>query len=109
MLSPITKDNILLKFAPIVITEIDQIIENNLDNPSLVALFISRLLKGFQNLSNEELETYANWSNYSYEIDDIDTVSFKVYCDSATGILALVIDDINWSFPTSRFFSSFLV
>ena len=73
------------------------------------------LLSIFPSICSDALSYYQRQypieirPNYSYEIDDIGTVSFKVYCDSATGILALVIDDINWSFPTSRFFSSFLV
>lgn len=52
-----------IEIRPKVITEIDQVIENNLENSSLIAFFLSITIKGFQNLSNEELEIHANWGN----------------------------------------------
>ena len=107
MISPITKDGVLLKYAKSVVEEIDQVIDRNLDKPTLVALFISRLLKGFQDLTNAEYEVRPNWGTYTYEIEDIAIVSFKMYCDASDGSIAIAIDSIQWTFATSRFFSDF--
>ena len=107
MISPITKDGVLLKYAKSVVEEIDQVIDRNLDKPTLVALFISRLLKGFQNLTTAEYEVRPNWGTYTYEIEDIAIVSFKMYCDASDGYIAIAIDSIQWTFATSRFFSDF--
>lgn len=92
-----------MKYAKSVVEEIDHVIDRNLDKPTLVALFISRLLKGFQNLTNVR----PNWGTYTYEIEDIAIVSFKMYCDASDGSIAIAIDSIQWTFATSRFFSDF--
>lgn len=109
MIAPITRNEVLLRFAPGVVKEIDAVIDQNLKQPSLVALFISRLLKGFQNLTNEDLPVDSVWGNHSYVIEDIGTVDFLVFKDSVTGQTAIAVEDIRWSFFNSRFFSSFEV
>ena len=62
---------------------------------TLVALFISRLLKGLQNLSNAEDGFHVSWG------------FFRPVLDPETGEKAFLIDQIQWKFETSRFFSSF--
>ena len=60
MFSPITDSHIVLRYSPEVVSEIDRIVDSNLDKVPLVALFISRLLKGIQNLSNTDQEVNSS-------------------------------------------------
>ena len=97
-----------LLYTPDVASEIETVINLNLEQPmTLVALFISRLLKGLQNLSNAEDGFHVSWGRCSYEIEDIGTVFFRPVLDPETGEKAFLIDQIQWKFETSRFFSSF--
>ena len=97
-----------LVYTPNVINEIDRIIDLNLSiSVDLVSLFISRLLKGLQNLSNTDALFSFNSGSYSYVIEDIGIVIFRPVTDISTGEKAFVIMDIQWSFMTSRHFSKF--
>ena len=83
-----------LIYSAIVSYDIENTININLNQPlRLVALFISRLLKGLQNLTNCK--------------DDL--VFFLPVYDPNTGEYALYVNDIQWSFESSRFFGSFTV
>ena len=98
-----------LVYMPSVADEIEAIINLNLAQPmELVALFISRLLKGLQNLSNAEDGFHMNWGQASFEIEDIGIVFFRPVADAETKERILLICQIQWSFETSRFFPSFL-
>ena len=70
MQSPITDHGVILRYSPSFLAEIDRVIDMNLDKIALVALFISRLLKGIQNLTNAEQEVQSSWGMHSYEIED---------------------------------------
>lgn len=107
MISPLTHEGIQLRYSPRVIAEIDSVIDHNLGNLNLLALFISRLLKGLQNLTNDDIVVDSSWGNHAYEIDDIGMVSFKVIIDSSSGVKYIVIESIQWAFLTSRFFNEF--
>lgn len=83
-----------LIYSAIVSYDIENTININLNQPlRLVALFISRLLKGLQNLTNCK----DDW------------VFFLPVYDPNTGEYALYVNDIQWSFESSRFFGSFTV
>ena len=90
--------------------EIENTINININQPlSLVALFISRLLKGLQNLTNCKDDWGVSWGYSTFVIDDIGTVFFLPVYDPETEESAIYINDIKWSFESSRFFGSFIV
>lgn len=107
MISPLTHEGTKLRYSPQVIAEIDSVIDYNLGNLNLLALFISRLLKGFQDLTNDDVVVDSSWGNHSYEIEDIGVVSIRVIIDSSSGVKYVVIESIQWTFGTSRFFKEF--
>ena len=107
MFSPITDSHIVLRYSPEVVSEIDRIVDSNLDKVPLVALFISRLLKGIQNLSNTDQEVNSSWGIHSYEIEDIGVLEFRLFLDINTNITTIAVEQIKWSFLRSRFFSDF--
>lgn len=107
MLSPITGRDVILRYSPSFLIEIDRVIDLNLDKITLIALFISRLLKGLQNLTNANQEVMSSWGMYSYEIEDIGIVDFKLIINPISGVTAIAIESIHWKLATSRFFSSF--
>lgn len=87
---------------------VDAVIDLNVErHTSEVALFISRLIKGLQDLSNVEESVDSVWGVHSFEIEDIGVVSFKPKMDLDSGKRILVIESIRWTFGTSRFFSMF--
>jgi hypothetical protein len=47
------------------------------------------------------------WGMYSYSIEDIGIVHFRPLFDEETGEKVYAIEDIRWTFVTSRFFSGF--
>ena len=97
-----------LLYTPNVPEEIENIINLNLSRSmDLLALFISRLLKGLQNLSNADEGFHVRWGQSSYAIEDIGTVFFRPILDSETGEKIFMIYKIQWMFETSRFFSGF--
>lgn len=97
-----------LIYLPSVVSEIDRVIDLNLTvSVNLVSLFISRLLKGLQNLSNSDALYSFNWGQYSYEIEDIGIVCFRPVMDATTGEKAFVVESIQWAFATSTLFSEF--
>ncbi len=99
-----------LFYSAIVSYDIENTININLNQPlRLVALFISRLLKGLQNLTNCKDDWGGAWGYKSYFIEDIGTVFFLPVYDPNTGEYALYVNDIQWSFESSRFFGSFTV
>ena len=96
-----------LVYSPFVEADIEYVIESNLKQPlSVLAMFISRLLKGLQNLSNAS-DFLFSWGNYYYTIEDIGNVSFLPIQDPKTEEKAFAIESIQWSFEESRFFSEF--
>jgi hypothetical protein len=87
--------------------EVEQIVDINVvKDISSVALIISRLIKGLQDLSNLS-DVDMLWGRYSYGIDDIGTVHFRPLFDEETGEKVYAIEGIRWTFVTSRFFSGF--
>ena len=87
-------------------SEVDNVIDRNVDsNVKLVALFISRLIKGLQNLSCSDFEVPFSWGNYSYEIEDIGIVNFTALMDDETGEKAFHVLSISWTFNSSNFFN----
>lgn len=96
-----------LIYSPEVEAEFETTIGQNLDRPlTTVALFISRLLKGLQDLSNAT-DFRFSWGRYYYLIEDVGEVSFYPVQDMETGEKAFMIESIDWRFETSRFFSEF--
>ncbi len=104
---PLTPEGITLIYSTRVIEEIDRVIDNNLDNLQLLALFISRLLKGLQNLCNDNLEINSSWGEHFFEIEDIAKVYFGIIIDPGSNEKFITVDTIQWTFATSRFFSGF--
>lgn len=99
---------VTLMYTPGVAAEIESIINLNLGQPmELVALFISRLLKGLQNLSNAVDGFHVSWGQTTYVIEDIGTVFFRPMVDGETGEKTFLIQQIRWEFESSRFFSGF--
>ena len=110
MQMPISHTGITLQYSTAFLENVESVINLNVDKDvSRVALFISRLLKGLQNLSKEDAEFSFSWGKYSYSIEDIGTVYFHPLFDEETGEKAYAIDDIQWTFGTSRFFSAFSI
>jgi len=99
-----------LVYSEKVSLDIENIINMNLNQPlSLVALFISRLLKGLQNLTNCKDDWGGSWGFKTFSIEDIGTVFFLPIYDPETGDYALYINDIQWAFKSSKFFEAFTV
>ncbi len=88
------------------VLEVERVIDMNIDaDVSRVAFFISRLIKGLQNLSCSEGGYEVSWGNYSYEIEDIGLVQFVPLMDNESGEKTFHIISIQWTFSISRFFS----
>lgn len=68
-----------------------------------VALFISRLLKGFQNLANSDNDFIPYWGDYLYEMEDIGMVVFQPIFDTTSESTAFYVKSIRWNFPTVGF------
>jgi len=99
-----------LVYSPEFINEVERIIDLNLNTSTeLIGLFISRLIKGLQNLSNSDSEFRIKWGIYEYEIEDIGTVGFLPLFDPESGERVLHIQNIAWHFATSRFFGDFII
>lgn len=97
-----------LLYSSSFLDEVERVIVKNVDDHvSSVALFISRLIKGLQDLSNSDVEVFMNWGICNYMIEDIGVVSFRALVDEETGERLYAIDDIKWMFATSSFFSMF--
>ncbi len=106
---PIVKAGIPLILSASFIAEVDNVINNNVDtNVPLIALFISRLIKGLQNLSCSEGGYSSSWGNYSFEIEDIGIVRFAALIDDESGEKAFHVLSISWTFATSHFFHDFV-
>ena len=106
---PISNTGISLQYSTTFLEKVERVINLNVDKDvSRVALFISRILKGLQNLSKEDTDFNMSWGKYSYSIEDIGTILFRPLFDEETGEKAYAIDDIQWAFGTSRFFSGFV-
>ena len=105
---PISNLAVPLLYSPFFLDEVESVIVNNVDDdvPG-VALFISRLIKGLQNLSNADAEVQMNWGKCSYEIEDIGIVTFRALMDEETGEKVYAIEEIKWTFARSAFFSTF--
>lgn len=97
-----------LIYSSEVTSEIERIISLNLSVPlDKVALFISRLLKGFQNLANSDNDFIPYWGDYLYEMEDIGMVVFQPIFDTTSESTAFYVKSIRWNFPNSRFFYMF--
>lgn len=95
MLSPVTSPSVIIRYSPSFLAEIDRVIDLNLDKIALVALFISRLLKGIQNLTNADEKVSSAWGSHTYEIEDIGTVVFRLFMNPETGVTAIAIEQIH--------------
>ena len=104
---PISNTGVPLLYSASFMLEVEQVIDVNVvKDVSGVALFISRLIKGLQGLSNLS-DVDMLWGKYSYSIEDIGIVHFRPLFDEETGEKVYAIEDIRWTFVTSRFFSGF--
>lgn len=105
----LSNTGISLLYSAVFLDKVEHIINLNVDQDvSRVALFISRLLKGLQDLSKEDSGFGVSWGQYSYRIEDIGIIHFRPVFDEETGEKAYAVDDILWTFETSRFFSGFV-
>lgn len=108
MVFNIVNTDVHLLLSATFLAEVESVVERNVDfNVSLVALFLSRLIKGLQNLSCSDGEYSVLWGNYTYVIEDIGVVSFHPLMDPETGEKAFHVLAIQWTFSSSRFFSAF--
>ena len=104
----IVKTDVPLLMSASFLMEVETVVDRNVEsNVSLVALFLSRLIKGLQNLSCSDGEYSVSWGNYAYSIEDIGIVGFCPLMDPETGEKAFHLISIQWTFSTSRFFSMF--
>lgn len=93
-----------LLFSPSFLREIEIVIDNNVnDNVQLTALFISRLLKGLQNLSNSDLEVLKSWDTFSFEIEEIGIVQVSPLFDSEIKLRVFAIESVQWLFSKGMF------
>ena len=105
---PVVGTGYRIYLDPFFQTQLDAVLEKNTyQNLTMYALFISRLIKGLQDLTNSDIHITRNWGNCLYSIDDIGIVKFRPVMDADTGAQALIIESINWTFATSKFFSEF--
>ena len=101
--------NVPLLFSPAFIQEVETVIDKNVDtNVQLVALFISRLLKGLQNLANSDEEVLRSWGQFSYEIEDVGIVLVSPLYDPDTLERSYAVESIKWTFATGKFFMELL-
>lgn len=108
MLAPSSNVSVPLIYSTSFIEEVERVIQENVDeNVSGVALFISRLIKGLQNLSNSDGEYQNNWGEYTFDVEDIGVICFRALIDADKGEKTYAIESIRWTFGTSRFFSRF--
>ena len=104
---PIANTSVPLLYSTSFFNEVEYIIEKNvLSQVQETALFISRLIKGLQNLSNSDLEVNCSWGECSFPIEDIGVVHFRALFDEESGERVYTIESIQWTFATSRFLSS---
>ena len=98
-----------LLYSESFVEKLELVIILNVDRAvGKVALFISRLIKGLQDFSHlDYMMIQKRWGDFSFEIKDIGVIKFTPIFDDETGQKALAIDDIIWSFSSSRFFSGF--
>lgn len=97
-----------LLFSPSFLREVEIVIDNNVnDNVQLTALFISRLLKGLQNLSNSDMEVLKSWDTFYFEIEEIGIVQVSPLFDSESNLRVYAIEAIQWVFAKG-FFSKLL-
>lgn len=94
-----------LLYSESFVEKLELVIILNVDRAvGKVALFISRLIKGLQDFSHlDYMMIQKRWGDFSFEIKDIGVIKFTPIFDDETGQKALAIDDIIWSFSSSRF------
>ena len=103
---PIVHTGISLYLSPAFVQQVDEVIENNVyDNTQLVALFISRLIKGLQNLSNIDAVVDCFWGEHTYTIEDIGIISFCPLIDTLSQKPTFAIESISWTLSISSLFS----
>lgn len=97
--------NVPLLFSPAFIQEVETVIDKNVDtNVQLVALFISRLLKGLQNLANSDEEVLRIGGEFSYEIEDIGIVLVSPLYDPDTSERSYAVESVKWTYASGKFF-----
>ena len=98
-----------LLFSPSFLSELEDVVDRNVENNvQLTALFISRMLKGLQNLSNSEQEVLRSWDAFSFEIEDIGVVTLSPLYDPDTNISVYAVESIQWKFASSGLFKDLL-
>lgn len=109
---PLLPPDIHLFYDASFVQEIDRVLDLNLSQPlDKLALLISLLRKGIQNLSNSEqrVRNEENWNTLSYSIENIGSIFFHIIQDSDTGDTFLQIIGIRWKLKESYFFHDFSV
>lgn len=87
--------------------QVEIVIEKNVDRKiDEAALFISRLIKGLQDLSCSDPDISRSWGTCTYLIEDIGHIHFRYLIDEETGDKAYVIDEAEWLFEKSHLFST---
>ena len=105
---PVVNTGYPLLLSRAFLQQVDDLIEKNVENHTRqVALFLSRLIKGLQNLSNLDPLVDSRWGENTYQIDDIGVVVFQPVRDSVSQQSAILVERINWQLSTSFFFSEF--
>ena len=96
-----------LLFSPTFLNEVEDVVDRNVnDNVSLVALFISRLLKGLQNLSNSDMAVLRTWGKFSFEIEEIGIIHVMPLYDPETHERVYAVESVQWVFSTGNTFKS---
>lgn len=105
---PIVNTGIKLFLSPVFLQQVESIVDKNADdNTDLVALFISRLIKGLQNLSKLDTPTQTSTGRHLFTIEDIGVISFIPISDSSSHMQYIAVEQIDWTFSTSFFFNVF--
>lgn len=105
---PVVNTGYPLLLSRAFLQQVDDLIEKNVENHTRqIALFLSRLIKGLQNLSNLDPLVDSRWGENTYQIDDIGVVVFQPVRDSVSQQSAILVERIHWQLSTSFFFSEF--
>ena len=105
---PIVNTGIKLFLSPLFLQQVDEIVDKNADeHTELVALFMSRLIKGLQNLSNIDTLTQTSMWQHVFTIEDIGIISFMPFFDSSSHTQYIAVEHIEWTLRTSYFFHVF--
>ena len=109
---PLLPPDVHLFYDASFVQEVDRVLDLNLSQPlDKLALLISSLRKGIQNLSNSEqrVRNEENWTTLSYSIENIGRILFHIIQDSETGEKYIQIIGIRWQLQEGYFFKNFSV